>query len=403
MSSLKSTLYRHVSAGAVAASLAALTPSVVLAQTEIDLSSSVPAPITTPNDAGPNATFANRSLPDISGRYFTLSGLLFWTDQPAFGTAEYGSAFFRPGSLKALDISVLQGLLSDGETDPVIMAGDIDGPNGVGAACVVGAGADSLECGPSSNTDAATEATAVGDNSQATGNDSSAFGSFARATGTAATAVGRSTLASGLDSIAVGYSATASGTNSIAMGARADATGTGSVAIGGDTTDGDTDGAQATAYGAIAIGADTVASVQDTIAIGRGASATGDNGLSVGDAAATSGSRSTAIGANATAAGGASSTAIGAFASATGTQGVAVGQSSSASNQSVAVGDTANATVNAVAIGKSSAATGARSISLGENSSTTNNGAIALGTAALRRATDQFLSARMLWQAIQMP
>ncbi len=141
------------------------------------------------------------------------------------------------------------------------------------ASCNVGTGALSTECGVNSSA-TETSATAVGNAASAMGNSSTALGRQANAAGISSTALGRSASAAGLGSIALGTFVSAAGSSSTALGNRSD-TGLNAIAVGGDSSDGDSDGAQALGNNSIVIGTDAGDSgFAGAIVIGKGALAT---------------------------------------------------------------------------------------------------------------------------------
>lgn len=162
------------------------------------------------------------------------------------------------------------------------------------------------------------------------------------------------------------------------MGAFSGAIGTSSIAIGGDSSDGDSDGAQALAENAIALGADALVTSgsTDAVTIGRGASATSANALAIG-ATAVANNFGVAIG-QAASANGNGSVAFGS-ASVANNLSTAIGRGAVGTDQSVAVGWGANAALNATALGMSANASGNVSVAVGRTTTASGSASTALG------------------------
>ncbi|WP_443869218.1 ESPR-type extended signal peptide-containing protein, partial [Mitsuokella multacida] len=229
-------------------------------------------------------------------------------------------------------------------------------------------------------------------NDGATGRNALAAGVSAIASGQNATAVGTTTQAQGNNSSAFGYQAIAFNTDSTAIGSGATAQNDRAIAIGG----------HALGVGSIQIGTYSTANSENAVAvggyaigessveIGSGSTAQGNSSVSVGGHAI--GKNSVAIGRGETSSAGENSTAIGgghtmgnnnvAIGMGTSTSGsyaTTVGGSSTA-DYAVSVGNSANATKEqAVAIGYSSTATGKASTAI--NAYTTAEAATAVGGA----------------------
>ena len=154
---------------------------------------------------------------------------------------------------------------------------------------------------------------ALGKDAQATGDYANAIGSSARATEWA-TAVGPGTQANGVASAAYGDGSVADGKKAIAMGSHATAKNESTIAIGNGAKVGATNGDVAATNG-IAIGTESESKDQQAIAVGKQAIAAGNNSIALGNETTT-----------------------------TGGEGVAIGNTASASNQSVAFGSKAKAT-----------------------------------------------------------
>lgn len=224
-----------------------------------------------------------------------------------------------------------------------------------------GANPDRLACG----TDAATPGqfgTAVGARAVASGaTDSSAFGADSIASGNEATAIGAETQATANNATAVGGDADATNLNSTALGQNAQATGASSTAVGQN--------AEATGTSATAVG--------------REAEATGTGSTSLGQVARATNLGSTAVGQNALATG-ANSSALGKDARAVATGSTAVGFAAEATaDRALAAGDAAQATAaNSTAIGTNANAAFTNSTAIGTGATTTRANQIVLGTAA---------------------
>lgn len=184
----------------------------------------------------------------------------------------------------------------------------------------------------------------------------------------------------------------ASGAQGLAAGDNAQSTADNAIAIGpGDTT---LTAANATAEGAIAIGSGDaivtgpVASGVDSIVIGRNAFCNVANGIAIGRDA-TGGTRGVAIGFGST--GSADNVAIGfnASAGAPRSNAVVVGASASITgNRSVAVGASATAALDGVAVGNTSTAID-RSVAVGKEANSGHDRAVAMGYRSVTTAVDQ--------------
>ena len=226
-------------------------------------------------------------------------------------------------------------------------------------------------------------AIAIGKETKATGQGTIAIGRKTLAEGEYGSAYGSQANANGARSTALGYVASASGDDSLAGGALAESRGEGSVALGKDAhATGDyanaigssaratewatavgpgtqANGVASAAYGdgsvadgekAIAMGSHATAKNESTIAIGNGAkvgATNGDvaatNGIAIGTKSESKDQQAIAVGKQAIAAGN-NSIALGNETTTTGDEGVAIGNTASASNQSVAFGSKAKAT-----------------------------------------------------------
>ncbi|WP_198361374.1 YadA-like family protein [Halomonas sp. N3-2A] len=208
---------------------------------------------------------------------------------------------------------------------------------------------------------------AYGRESIASGSGAIAMGQSAQANADGAVAIGGSTegfngtgaaQANGLLSVALGNQSLAQGDNTLALGVAATASEVDAIAMG--------TGAEASATNAIAIGKDSTASGVDTGAIGRGAIATGswavgtdanasNGGQAFGEFSTASGNNASAYGQSATASGD-NSSALGTNASAQGSNAIAVGANARANpntsdTHSIAIGDSSTAWGQGVALG----------------------------------------------------
>lgn len=192
-----------------------------------------------------------------------------------------------------------------------------------------------------------------------------AIGKTAHATENNATAIGTNANASGEDSIAFGRATQATNNSSVAIGLSANSTGRASVALGKD--------AKAQGENTIAIGlnATTGENFKGATAIGDQTQANGTEALAIGAATEASGTQSTAIG-----------TANFAL-----TQGTVVGNNSAAGTNAAAYGHLAEAAGRrSVAIGAEVTSVGDASIAMGSNTSAIGNYAVSLGSQSNARA-----------------
>lgn len=135
-------------------------------------------------------------------------------------------------------------------------------------------GTVSLECGRNATASGTGGATAVGANSDATGDESTAVGEASESSGFQSTAVGEQTTASDTDSTALGNSADATGFDATALGADSDASGSSSLAVGADST--------ASGSLASAVGDSSGATGDSATALGNSALATADSATALG-------------------------------------------------------------------------------------------------------------------------
>ena len=245
----------------------------------------------------------------------------------------------------------------------------------------------------------ANQATALGHNTQATGEFSTATGVSSRASGSASVATGKNATASAQSTIAVGDNAQASGANATSIGTGAIAKNESTIAIGNGAKVGATNGNVAANNG-IAIGTESESKNEQAIAVGKKAIAAGNNSIALGNATTTTGGEGVAIGntasashhsvafgsqAKATAAGGYSS-AFGNESEATAADASAIGNTAKASAvNATSVGAHSNVTAaaeNGSALGRKASVTAANGTALGSLSSVTAQNGTAVGTNA---------------------
>jgi len=206
----------------------------------------------------------------------------------------------------------------------------------------------------------------------------------------------------GTASILIGISATAGNTNNIGIGNTAVASGTlGAIAIGGFST--------AAGATSVAIGSDSSSGGVDSVAIGNLANASGAQGTAVGEGTLASGIDSVAFGTNSIASGSPASVALGSDARATGAYALAIGSSSRALANAIAIGQAAKANVNSgtgsvvigdnansdadggVSIGRSTINDGIESIAIGAQARADTNYSMALGKDARTTAANEIV------------
>ena len=151
-------------------------------------------------------------------------------------------------------------------------------------------GAHDTAIGVNSKADAIEGSTALGADSNASGNGSAAIGVNATSSGTGSIALGHNTRANGSQSFAIGADAVANGVGAIAIGPGARALGfnTNATAIGA--------GAIADGTSATSIGASAFSSGIDVTAVGAGARATHTGSTALGAGAVTTRDNQTVIG-----------------------------------------------------------------------------------------------------------
>ncbi|HHV7383142.1 TPA: YadA-like family protein [Escherichia fergusonii] len=214
---------------------------------------------------------------------------------------------------------------------------------------------------------------AVGSAAEATNEHTIAMGLVAKASGENAIAIGDHTEAAGKNSLTMGYYSKAQGENSLAFGKNALTNGDGSIAMGAESSASNID--------AIAIGNTTKAAGQRSLALGAGSTTQGDNTIALGVNSFALGNQSLSLG-TATQAKGVNSTALGNASLALGDSSLAIGDSSEASDaNTIALGKNSNASkVNSIALGSNSDASGDNAVSLGESSFAGGTDSLALGS-----------------------
>ena len=234
-------------------------------------------------------------------------------------------------------------------------------------------------------------AIAIGKNTQATGQGTIAIGRRTLAEGEYGSAYGAQANAHGERSTALGYVASANGNDSLAGGALAQSKGEASVALGKD--------AQATGEYANAIGSSARAAAWAT-AVGPGTQANGEASSAYGDGSVANGEKAIAMGSHATAKN-ESTIAIGngAKVGATNgdvaaTNGIAIGtKSESKDQQAIAVGNQAIAAGNnSIALGNETTTTGGEGVAIG-NTASASNQSVAFGSKAKATAQKGYSSA----------
>lgn len=287
----------------------------------------------------------------------------------------------------------------------------------IGEAATVQASSNfSIAIGGGGPTTGASDAIAIGYNSDALNANAIAFGSSSLADADNAIAIGRAADAGGIRAIALGFGAAAGADDAIQLGqgtnnststldfltnrlANAEGLYT-SFTAPTNYTPADTDNITShltaidTALGATGEtyfvdnydGAAPTATGTDALAIGEGASAAGTNAISIGINVTAAGSGNVVIGANADGSTGLSAVAVGNGAQATGTQSVALGDADATGGQSIAIGVFSEATeASAIAIGNNADSLADSAIAIGPGTTVNLVGAtssVAIGDAA---------------------
>jgi hypothetical protein len=226
------------------------------------------------------------------------------------------------------------------------------------------------------SSEAATYATAVGGNADATGANSTAVGYGSNASSNGTVALGNSAQALNLQAISIGQNASSGGSNNIAIGNAPTTTGVSSIAIGTS--------ANSSGGTSISIGADSWARYEGSIAVGKSASATGLGvPIAIGRDTASSGAYGISMGEGAIASG-AQTLAIGYEAEANNDNGIAIGrQLTVAGQKAIGIGWGAVAgSPDSIGIGTSANAPNTSSISIGNTSQALGGGGVAIGGGA---------------------
>jgi len=234
------------------------------------------------------------------------------------------------------------------------------------------------------SSEAATYATAVGGNADATGANSTAVGYGSNASNNGTVALGNSAQALNLQAISIGQNASSLGSNNIAIGNAPTTTGVSSIAIGTS--------ANASGGTSISIGADSEATVAGSIAVGKSASATGLGvPIAIGRDTESSGAYGISMG-EAAIASGAQTLAIGYGAEANNDNGIAIGrQLTVAGQKAIGIGWGAVAgNVDSIGIGTSANALNTYSISIGVTSQALSAGGVAIGGGAITSASNTY-------------
>ena len=190
-----------------------------------------------------------------------------------------------------------------------------------------------------------TGSVAIGEESSA-GVGSTAVGYDSNATGEKSVSMGQLSTAAGSRGVAIGSAASAAGDYSLALGRSALSNGTGSIAMG--------DESEANGLYSLAFGASSIANADNTVAFGYGASATKTGAMAFGQAGKADGLNSIALGNKS---------------QASSENSIAIGQESySSSEKSIAIGSLSNVTgVNSVALGTESTAAEDNTVSVGND------------------------------------
>ncbi|MGX2957163.1 ESPR-type extended signal peptide-containing protein [Ursidibacter arcticus] len=261
----------------------------------------------------------------------------------------------------------------------------------------------------------ATNATAIGQNTQVTKADAIAVGTGAKAQEVNATAIGTGSLANSTNATAIGLNSRATQVDAIAVGTGAKASQANTTAIGFNATASDANAfaagnnATATSKQAVAVGVNAIAGSQNTTAIGFGSNASRQDAIALGTNTKAQHQNATSIGTNANASGEAS-IALGRNTIAGATGAVAVGDGTRASaekasafgigatvtgSNGVAVGAESNASAqNAAAFGLGATARHNNSVALGANSYTSEAGRVSNLSFNLANGTANRISAQ---------
>ncbi|MBB2296181.1 MULTISPECIES: YadA-like family protein [unclassified Escherichia] len=274
-----------------------------------------------------------------------------------------------------------------------------DGTELTDAWIAIGKGAKASSVGGSTasisigvNAISAAGATAVGYNSNATGQSSVSMGQLSKATGSRGVAIGSGASAIGDYTVALAVGSSDSGESAVAIGQGSGAQNKGSVALGN----------RASSLGekSVALGVDSKATGDDSLALGRNALGNSTGSIAMGAESEANGLYSLALGASSVAnadntvalgyganAAKAGAMAFGQAGKADGVNSIALGNSSLAGNEnSIAIGQKSSAgPENSIAIGGQTSVTGANSVALGTGSVAKLENSVSVGNDTLQR------------------
>ncbi|XIX84798.1 YadA-like family protein [Escherichia coli] len=255
-----------------------------------------------------------------------------------------------------------------------------DGTELTDAWIAIGKGAKASSVGGSTasisigvNAISAVGATAVGYNSNATGQSSVSMGQLSEATGSRGVAIGSGASAIGDYTVALAVGSSASGESAVAIGQGSGAQKKGSVALGN----------RASSLGekSVALGVDSKATGDDSLALGRNALGNSTGSIAMGAASEANGLYSLALGASSVA-NADNTVALGYGANAAKAGAMAFGQAGKADGvNSIALGNKSqSSSENSIALGQESFAGSEKSIAIGSLSNVTGVNSVALGT-----------------------
>ncbi|MCC4042850.1 YadA-like family protein [Escherichia coli] len=255
-----------------------------------------------------------------------------------------------------------------------------DGTELTDAWIAIGKGAKASSVGGSTasisigvNAISAAGATAVGYNSNATGQSSVSMGQLSKATGSRGVAIGSGASAIGDYTVALAVGSSASGESAVAIGQGSGAKNKGSVALGN----------RASSLGekSVALGVDSKATGDDSLALGRNALGNSTGSIAMGAASEANGLYSLALGSSSIA-NADNTVALGYGANATKAGAMAFGQAGKADGlNSIALGNKSQSSgENSIALGQESVAGTEKSIAIGSLTSVTGVNSVALGT-----------------------
>ncbi|EFN6913703.1 adhesin [Escherichia coli O10] len=255
-----------------------------------------------------------------------------------------------------------------------------DGTELTDAWIAIGKGAKASSVGGSTasisigvNAISAAGATAVGYNSNATGQSSVSMGQLSKATGSRGVAIGSGASAIGDYTVALAVGSSASGESAVAIGQGSGAQNKGSVALGN----------RASSLGekSVALGVDSKATGDDSLALGRNALGNSTGSIAMGAESEANGLYSLALGASSVA-NADNTVALGYGANAAKAGAMAFGQAGKADGvNSIALGNNSqSSSENSIALGQESYAGSEKSLAIGSLSNVTGVNSVALGT-----------------------